>query len=155
MTRISEKAWAKTFRYAAEHSPFYRKVFRGVKGVLPLEEAPLLDKQTLSARNMDFLCVPRERVVEIVSTSGTTGHPLLWMLTDADLRRLARTEFLSFTCAGLTPRDTVLLAVGMDRCFMAGLAYWLGLRELGCGILRTGASSPLLVLEMIERANRL
>ncbi len=152
MTRISEKAWAKTFRYAAEHSPFYRKLFRGIKGVPPLEEVPLLDKQILSARNMDFLSVPHERVVEIVSTSGTTGHPLLWMLTDADLRRLARNEFLSFSCAGLTPRDTVLLAVGMDRCFMAGLAYWLGLRELGCGILRTGASSPLLVLEMIERA---
>jgi phenylacetate-CoA ligase len=39
----------------------------------------------------------------------------------------------------------------MDRCFMAGLAYWLGLRELGCGIVRTGAGSPTLVLEMIQR----
>jgi len=34
---------------------------------------------------------------------------------------------------------------------MAGLAYWLGLRELGCVSVRTGAGSPMLVLEMIER----
>ena len=39
----------------------------------------------------------------------------------------------------------------MDRCFMAGLAYWLGLREIGCGIVRTGVTSPMLVLEMIQR----
>jgi phenylacetate-CoA ligase len=35
---------------------------------------------------------------------------------------------------------------------MAGLAYWLGLRELGCAVVRTGAGSSLLVLEMIARA---
>jgi phenylacetate-CoA ligase len=34
---------------------------------------------------------------------------------------------------------------------MAGLAYWLGLRELGCAVVRVGATSPMLVLEMIER----
>ena len=85
----------------------------------------------MSAHNLDFLCVPRERVVEIVTTSGTTGQPLLWMLTEADVRRLAQNERLSFSYAGLAANDTVLVAVAMDRCFMAGLAYWLGLRELG------------------------
>ncbi|HVM59507.1 MAG TPA: AMP-binding protein [Verrucomicrobiae bacterium] len=112
---------------------------------------PTLDKAQLSARNLDFLCVPRERVVEIVTTSGTAGRPLVWMLTERDLQRLALNEKLSFTCVGLTARDTVLLAVTMDRAFMAGLAYWLGLRELGCGIVRVGPSSPALVLEMIQR----
>src|SRR5262249_32652689 len=58
---------------------------------------------------------------------------------------------LSFECAGVTARDTVLVAVAMDRCFIAGLAYWLGLRELGCAVARVGAGAPLLVLEMIER----
>jgi phenylacetate-CoA ligase len=45
----------------------------------------------------------------------------------------------------------VLVAVAMDRCFIAGLAYWQGLCELGCTVVRVGASSALLVLEMIER----
>jgi phenylacetate-CoA ligase len=111
-----------------------------------------VDKTSLSERNLDFLCVPRERVVEIVTTSGTTGQPLLWMLTESDLRRLALNEKLSFECAGLAARDTVLVAVAMDRCFMAGLAYTLGLRELGCAVVRVGPSSPVLVLEMIARA---
>lgn len=151
MSKTFEQLWAETFRHAVAHSLFYRELFRGMKSVPALADVPTVDKQTLSARNLDFLCVPRERVVEIVTTSGTTGNPLLWMLTEADLQRLSINEQLSFSCAGLTAADNVLVAVAMDRCFMAGLAYWLGLREIGCGIVRTGAASPLLVLEMMQR----
>jgi phenylacetate-CoA ligase len=153
MTRAFEDLWSQSFRYAAEHSPFYREKFRGLKEVPPLESTPTVDKQVLSERNLDFLCLPRDRIIEIVTTSGTTGKPLLWMLTESDVRRLALNERLSFESAGLTATDTVLVAVALDRCFMAGLAYWLGLRELGCSILRVGPSSPVLVLEMIERAH--
>jgi phenylacetate-CoA ligase len=151
MRRSFDELWSATFRYAALHSPYYRELFRGMKGIPALESIPTCDKGVLSERNLDFLCVPRQRVIEIVTTSGTTGHPLLWMLTEADVRRLAENERLSFSCAGLTANDTVLVAVAMDRCFMAGLAYWLGLRELGCGVVRTGAASPTLVWEMIAR----
>jgi phenylacetate-CoA ligase len=151
VTNTFDQLWAETFRHAAEHSPFYRELFRGSKVVPPLASVPPLTKETLSARNLDFLSIPRERVVEIVTTSGTTGQPLLWMLSAADLERLARNEQLSFACAGLTAADTVLVAVALDRCFMAGLAYWLGLREIGCSIVRPGATSPLLVLEMLQR----
>ena len=151
MTRPFEQAWPATFRHAAENSPFYRDLFRDFKSLPRLGELPLVDKETLSRSNLDFLSVPREQVVEIVTTSGTTGAPLLWMLTEADVQRLALNERQSFECVGLTACDTVLVAVGMDRCFIAGLAYWLGLRDLGCSVARVGASSPLLVMEMIER----
>ena len=54
-------------------------------------------------------------------TSGTTGKPLLWMLTETDVQRLALNERLSFECAGRTAGDTVLVAVAMGRGFMAVL----------------------------------
>jgi phenylacetate-CoA ligase len=148
-----QRAWAETFRHAKKHSPYYRRLFRNAKRVPPLAEVPTVDKTILSKHNLDFLCVPRERVVEIVTTSGTTGKPLLWMLTEADARRLALNEKISFACAGLTARDTVLVAVALDRCFVAGLAYTTGLRELGCAVVRVGASSAALVLESITRVN--
>ncbi len=151
MTSAFAQHWPETFRYAKKHSPFYRELFRGLKGVPRLEDLPTADKTILSKRNLDFLCVPRPRIAEIVTTSGTTGKPLLWMLTASDVKRLAVNEKISFECAGLTPRDTVLVAVALDRCFIAGLAYWQGLRELGCSVVRVGASSSMLVLEMIER----
>jgi phenylacetate-CoA ligase len=151
MTRSFAELWAGTFHHAAEHSPYYRAVFSGLTSAPVFNTVPLVDKSTLSARQEEFLCVPRERVVEIVTTSGTTGQPLLWMLTESDVQRLAQNERLSFDCVGLTARDTVLVAVAMDRCFMAGLAYWLGLRERGCAVVRTGAAMPMLVLDMIDR----
>lgn len=137
--------WEATFRYAAAQSPYYRKVLR------PGQPVPTLDKATLSARNLDFLCVPRDEVVEIVTTSGTAGAPLVWMLTERDLQRLGHNERLSFECAGLTRQDTVLIATTLDRAFIAGLAYWLGLRGIGCATARVGPSSPVLVLEMIRQ----
>ena len=146
-----EKFWPETFRYAKKNSLFYRELFRKIKGAPRLEDLPTVDKTILSARNLDFLCVPRERIAEIVTTSGTTGKPLLWMLTESDVKRLALNEKMSFECAGITPRDIVLVAVALDRCFIAGLAYWQGLSELGCTVVRVGASSSMLVLEMIER----
>lgn len=146
-----EKFWPETFRYAKQHSPFYREQFRSISDAPRIEGLPTVDKTVLSARNSDFLCVPRERIAEIVTTSGTTGKPLLWMLTESDVDRLALNEQISFECAGVTPQDTVLVAVSLDRCFIAGLAYWQGLRKLGCTVVRVGASSAMLVLEMIER----
>src|SRR5437660_983740 len=79
MTGLIEQAWSETFRYATERSPFYRDLFRDINGVPRLDELPLVDKRVLSERNLDFLCVPREEVVEIATTSGTMGKPLLWM----------------------------------------------------------------------------
>jgi phenylacetate-CoA ligase len=155
---IQEKAWAKTWQYAATRSPFYREHLLQAGGAarspLPLREifrVPPIDKSVLSG-NMDaFLCVSPERVVDIVTTSSTTGKPLVNMLTEADMQRLALNEYHSFRCAGLTASDTVLLAVTLDRCFIAGMAYFMGLRLLGCGIVRVGPATPLLSLEMLQR----
>ncbi|MEP6662048.1 MAG: AMP-binding protein [Verrucomicrobiota bacterium] len=144
-------AWEKTFRYAAKHSPYYRDLFGRTKKIPSWQEIPTVDKTILSRRNLDFLCVPQERIVEVVTTSGTTGDPIAWMLTESDLQRLAAGDRRAFANAGLTRRDTVLLAVTLDRCFIAGMAYALGLRALGCATIRAGPSSPLLVLNCLKR----
>ena len=156
---LQRKAWAKTWQHAQAHSPFYREHLRRVGGAtrtpIPLKEIGLvtaIDKSVLSENPNAFLCVPPQRVVDIVTTSGSTGKPLVYMLTEADLRRLALNEHHSFRCAGLTASDAVLLAVTLDRCFIAGMAYFMGLRLLGCAIVRAGPATPLLNLEMLQRA---
>jgi phenylacetate-CoA ligase len=89
--------------------------------------------------------------VDIVTTSGSIGQPMVWMLTDPDMQRLALNEYHSFRCAGLTASDTVVLAVTLDRCFIAGMAYFMGLRMLGCSIVRVGSATPVMHLELLQR----
>ena len=128
---VQRQAWSETYRYVAAHSPFYREHFRqaglSLNQPIPISElarVPTVDKAVLSANAERFLCVPVSQVVDIVTTSGSTGQPLVWMLTDRDLERLARNEELSFSCAGLDRSDVVVLGVALDRCFMAGMAYF-------------------------------
>jgi len=155
---LQQKAWAKAWQYAWAHSPFYRELMRQAGGAaqapIPLKEIariPTIDNSVLAGNPDAFLCVPPERVVDVVTTSSTTGKPLVCKLTEADLQRLALNERHSFRCAGLTASDTVLLAVTLDRCFIAGMAYFMGLRLLGCGIVRAGPATPMFSLEMLQR----
>jgi phenylacetate-CoA ligase len=155
---VQQAAWDETFLQAGAHSPFYREHFARAglspRAEIPLSEIsriPAIDKNIVSTQPEQFLCVPREKIVDIVTTSGSTGQPLVWQLTENDLERLARNEQLSFTCAGFTAADTVLLAVAMDRCFIAGMAYFLGLRKLGCAVVRVGPATPAMHLDMIRR----
>ncbi|HBH61398.1 MAG TPA: CoF synthetase, partial [Nitrospiraceae bacterium] len=62
-------------------------------------------------------------------------------------------EEISFAGCGLGPEDIVLLTCTMDRCFVAGLAYFLGIRALGAAAIRNGLSSYASHLEIIQRMN--
>jgi phenylacetate-CoA ligase len=134
-------------RYAAARSPYYGRRFREL-GIDPdgittenLSSIPLTDKSRLSERHEDFLAVPMSRIVDIVLSSGTTGKSTAVMYTESDLQRLAYNEEISFASCGLTSDDTVLLTCTMDRCFIAGLAYFSGVRSLGAAAVRNGLSS--------------
>ncbi|MBL9137331.1 MAG: AMP-binding protein [Verrucomicrobiales bacterium] len=158
MVAMQREAWRETVAYVRRHSPFYREWWdrcgvppRSRLGLEQRHRLPTLDKRVLSEEGRGLLCVPERRVVDVVTTSGSTGQPLIWRLTEADLERLAANELLSFRCAGVTPSDTVILAVTLDRCCMAGMAYFLGLRRLGASVARVGPSTPAMCLDMVGR----
>lgn len=145
---------AATVAYAREYSPFYRDRLRAAPPVVStadLLKLPLTTKRQVSESCEQFWAVPREQLVDISTTSGTTGVPTLYPLTHADLQRLGFNEFLCFSRVGLHAGDTVILAVTIDKCFMAGLAYFEGLRQIGATAVRVGAGSPAMLLSMIDR----
>jgi phenylacetate-CoA ligase len=83
-----------------------------------------------------------EQVVDISQSSGTTGEPTDMFYTENDLRRLARNERFAFAMCGIGASDVALLTCTMDRAFIAGLAYFLGLRAVGAATVRSG-NAPL------------
>ena len=72
-------------------------------------------------------------------------------MTENDLERLAYNEYISFLCAGGSPTDIYQLMVTMDRRFMAGLAYFSGIRKIGAGVVRVGPGNPELQFDSIRR----
>jgi phenylacetate-CoA ligase len=155
--RVQEELLTTHLQYLAASSPYYRKVFReqGIdvtrKKIDSLRDLPLTDKTAFSKFNNDFLAVPLSEIVDIVLSSGTTGKPTVIMYTENDLRRLAYNEIISFTSCGMSRDDVVLLTCTLDRCFIAGLAYYLGVKSLGAAAIRNGLSSVESHLEIIQR----
>lgn len=142
--------------YLTSASPYYKAALKGIntskiQTIDDLRQLPFTTKQDLQQHQWDFLCVPRSKVVDYITTSGTLGDPVSFGCTEQDLQRLAFNEEKSFSCAGLKPGDTLQLMTTIDKRFMAGLAYWLGIRKLGASIIRVGNGVPELQWDTIER----
>lgn len=148
----------KQIAYLMEKSPFYQRKFKS-ENILPdsilsikdLSKISVTTKTDLQLFNDDFLCVPKKAIRDYSTTSGTLGDPITFGITDADMERLAYNEMLSFQSVGVMEGDVVQLMTTVDRRFMAGLAYTLGLRKLGVGLVRVGAGVPPLQWESILR----
>jgi phenylacetate-CoA ligase len=145
-------------RHLRQNSPFYRAMFERINfepdqltDLTLLATLPLTDKADLCTHNRDFLAVSEEQVVDICQTSGTTGEPATIWQSEKDLQRLACNEQRAFIAAGITATDRVLVGAALDRVFMAGLAYFLGLRNIGATAIRAGSGQPALVAELIRR----
>ncbi len=156
--KFQEGALSEMLRYAGANSAFYKRLFSkhsidpgSIRHLEDLLRIPLTDKTHLQQFNEEFICVPRSRIVDYITTSGTMGDPVTVAMTDSDLDRLAYNEALSFTCADGSVDDTYQLMTTLDRRFMAGMAYFLGIRKLGASIVRVGNGIPELQWDTIKR----
>jgi phenylacetate-CoA ligase len=155
---VQEKGLQKLITYLNKHSPFYKELFAAhkinaaeIKTLDDLKNIPTTNKEDLQQRNDDFLCVQKNKIIEYSSTSGTLGSPVTIALTENDLERLAFNEYASFTCADGSSQDVYQLMLTLDRQFMAGMAYYSGIRKMGAGIIRLGPGVPSLQWETIFR----
>jgi phenylacetate-CoA ligase len=155
---MQEKKLQEAVSYLNEHSPFYKRLFtqarfnvKGIRTIEDLSAIPVTIKENLQQHNDDFLCVPRSKIIEYSSTSGTLGSPVTIALTENDLERLTYNEYSSFVSAGGSANDIYQLMLTMDRQFLAGMAYYSGIRKLGAGIIRLGPGAPSLQWETILR----
>lgn len=147
-----------TLSYVQAHSPFYKRHFKNnginiseIITLADLEKIPPTTKDDLHHHNKGFFCVPDDAIIDWVTTSGTLGDPVTFGLTENDMQRLAYNEYLSLTCADGKPSDRYQLMVTLDKRFMAGMAYFAGIRRMGAGAIRAGVGSPGFQWDTIQR----
>lgn len=157
---LQEQKLQELVGYVSQHSAFYKSLFKAngieagsIRQIEDLQKIPVTTKDDLYKFNRDFICVPPSQVIDYVTTSGTLGDPLTVVMTEKDLERLAYNEHISLACAGGTSNDIYQLMTTIDRRFMAGMAYFLGIRQMGAGVVRVGNGMPEFQWDTIRRLN--
>ena len=133
---FQEQKLAEALQYLDAKSKYYKTLFKSnnisiseIKTLEDLQQIPVTTKTDLQRHNTDFICVDKTEIVDYNTTSGTLGEPVFFPLTENDLERLAYNEAISFATAQVTKTDVLQLMTTIDKCFMAGLAYFFGAKK--------------------------
>lgn len=130
-----------SLKHAYENVPHYRKAFdeagvhpEDLKSLADLAKFPFTEKKTLRD-NYPFglFAVPREKVVRVHASSGTTGRPTVVGYTQRDIDTWADVVARSIRAAGGRPGDMVHVAYGYGL-FTGGLGAHYGAERLGCTV---------------------
>lgn len=155
---FQEQKLRELLHYVQQHSRFYQNLFQAngidvgsIKTIGDLAHIPVTTKDDLYKFNKDFVCVEPEKIIDYITTSGTLGDPVTFVMTDKDLDRLTYNERISLACADGSSHDIYQLMTTMDRRFMAGMAYFLGIRQMGAGVVRVGNGMPEFQWDTIKR----
>ena len=131
-----------SLKHAYDNVPHYRKKFdaagvkpEDLKQLSDLAKFPFTTKQDLR-ENYPFsmFAVPREQVVRIHASSGTTGKPTVVGYTKKDIDDWANLMARSIRAAGGRPGDLVHVAYGYGL-FTGGLGAHYGAERLGCTVI--------------------
>ncbi|HFC05120.1 MAG TPA: phenylacetate--CoA ligase [Rhizobiales bacterium] len=138
--QLSRLRWS--LKHAYDNVAHYKKAFDD-KGVHPddlksledLARFPFTVKTDLRD-NYPFgmFAVPREQIVRIHASSGTTGKPTVVGYTKNDVDMWADVVARSMRAAGTRPGDTVHISYGYGL-FTGGLGAHYGAEKLGCTVI--------------------
>jgi phenylacetate-CoA ligase len=146
--------------YLEASSPFYAERLRGVRervrepGDLPL--LPFTTKEELRDGQREdppfgpHLCAPRERLVRMHVTSGTTGDPVAVGFTRADHEANSAVGGEAFRIAGLRPDDVVAHCLNY-ALYAGGIADHMALESSGATVVPVGTGQSRTLLDLIPR----
>ncbi|SNC64512.1 phenylacetate-CoA ligase [Kytococcus aerolatus] len=144
-------------RHAYENVPHYHASFDAA-GVHPdeltelsdLARFPFTTKADLR-ENYPFgmFAVPRDQVVRVHASSGTTGRPTVVGYTKADITTWARVFARSLRAAGVRPGDLLQNSYGYGL-FTGGLGAHYGAEELGCTVVPMSGGQTEKQIQLIQ-----
>jgi phenylacetate-CoA ligase len=124
---LDDVAFRDQLAYLVERSPFYRNRLAGIGGLGDIREVPLTTKDEIRATVTPdnpfgaHLCVGREEIARIYSTSGTTGAPSYIPLTTTDIDNWIAGSARSYAASGVEAGQTIVSTYNAGP-FAAGAA---------------------------------
>ena len=142
------KRLKKQLKYDYDTSIYYREKFkeaglspRDIRSFEDFQRLPLMSKDEHRRAQQESVdrfghpyglitCAPIEKIIRISSTSGTTGVPTLYTLTQHDVDVLNEMHARKYWRAGLRPGHIVLQALSLSM-FTGGLPLSDGIQAMG------------------------
>jgi phenylacetate-CoA ligase len=137
--------------------PFYRSTLQkagigpdDIRSLDDTKKIPFTRKQDLrDGYPFGFLAVPRNEVVRIHTTSGTTGKPTVVAYTRGDLATWAELIARNMTMIGVT-RDDVFQNMVNYGMFTGGLGFHYGAELIGVTVIPSATGNTKRQIEMIH-----
>ncbi len=157
LERIQLERLQRTVLRMYTNVPFYRERMQqqGVKpedvqSLADLRLLPFMDKRDLRD-NYPFgtFAAPRQEIVRIHASSGTTGKPIVAGYTANDLQMWAECVARGLGCAGVTKKDTVQVAYGYGL-FTGGLGLHYGVERIGATVVPISAGNTKRQLMLMQ-----
>jgi phenylacetate-CoA ligase len=146
--------------YLEASSGFYRARLSGVRehvrGPADLRHLPFTTKDELrEGQRHDppfgpHLCAPRERLVRVHVTSGTTGEPVAVGFTRHDHEANSAVGGEAFRIAGVRPDDTIAHCLNY-ALYAGGIADHMALEASGATVVPVGTGQSRRLLELIPQ----
>ncbi len=146
-----------TLQHAYDKVPHYKAAF-DEKGVHPsdlktlsdLAKFPFMTKKELREHYpFGLFAVPREQVVRIHASSGTTGKPTVVGYTQADIDTWSQLVARSLRASGVRRGDIVHIAYGYGL-FTGGLGAHYGAEALGCTVIPMSGGQTEKQVQLIQ-----
>lgn len=146
-----------SLHHAYENVPHYRAAFDAagvhpsdLKTLADLAKFPFTDKKTLRD-NYPFglFAVPREQVVRVHASSGTTGKATVVGYTQRDIDTWAGVVARSIRAAGGRAGDMVHISYGYGL-FTGGLGAHYGAEKLGCTVIPMSGGQTEKQVQLIQ-----
>jgi phenylacetate-CoA ligase len=146
-----------SLQHAYDNVEHYRQRFdearvhpRDLASLEDLQAFPLLTKEDLRRRYpFGMFAVPRDRIVRIHASSGTTGKPTVCGYTAKDIDTWAGLVARSIRAAGGRPGDIVHVAYGYGL-FTGGLGAHYGAERLGCTVVPMSGGQTEKQVQLIQ-----
>lgn len=154
ITELESERLVTQLEYVAASSDFYRSKFAaagvdptGIRSVRDLPRLPFTEKDELRQSLTEtpplgrHLATDRSALIQIQATSGTTGSPSFFGLTEHDLHVWGQIGARAFFAAGFRPGDVILHGWGLSKGFAGGVPAVRILQQLGCCVLPIGGEA--------------
>lgn len=148
-------------KWSLEHAytnvPHFRAAFDAVgakpgdlKTLSDLAKFPFMTKKDLRDHYpFGLFAVPREQVVRVHASSGTTGKPTVVGYTKNDIDTWANVVARSIRAAGAAPGDILHVAYGYGL-FTGGLGAHYGAERLGCTVIPMSGGQTEKQVQLIQ-----